>query len=284
MILFRLLAAFFLLSELVNAQAVFTQNDIEICKSKFQLAVNKNLKDKPLNDIIVELGKSFIGLEYETSTLDKSIEEKLVIHLSGLDCYTFLESSFVFARCIKQGKTTFEDYQKELANIRYRNGIMNGYASRLHYFIDWIFDCQRRGIVKDITGELGGEAYNKVINFMSAHPAAYKQLKDNTALIKEIAAVEFEMAKRKYYYIPKEKLSDAESKIQNGDLIAITTSIEGLDVSHVGIAVKMDDGRIHLMHSPNTGKKIQITEQPLTDYLLANKKQTGIMAVRSVSF
>ncbi len=282
MILFRTLVALLLFSGFVLAQAVYTQNDIEICKSKFKLAVDKNLKDKPLNDIIVEIGKSFIGLDYEASALDKSFEEKLVIHLSGLDCYTFLENSFVLARCVKAGKTTFEDYRKELTNIRYRKGILNGYTSRLHYFTDWIYDCSQRGIIKDVTQEIGGEPYNKLINFMSTHTSSYKQLKENPALIKDITAVENEMAKRKYFYIPKEKLAKLESGIHNGDLIAITTNIEGLDVSHVGIAIKMDDGRIHLMHSPNAGKKIQITDQPLTDYLLANKRQTGVMVVRAI--
>lgn len=283
MIFFRTLAVLFLLSGFVLAQAVYTDTDVQICKSKFQIAVDKNLKDKPVNEILVEIGKSFLGLDYEASTLDNSIEEKLVIHLSGLDCYTFLENSLVLSRCIKMGKTTFEDYRKELQNIRYRKGNPAGYTSRLHYFTDWIYDCSKRGIVKDITNEIGGQPYNKVIDFMSTHTSAYKQLKDNPVLVKDIIAVEKEMAGRKYYYIPEEKLANAESKIQNGDLIAITTNIAGLDVSHVGIAVRMDDGRIHLMHSPNTGKKIQITEQPLADYLIANKKQTGVMVVRIVS-
>jgi hypothetical protein len=283
MIFLRSIAAFFLLSGLMLAQGVYTDKDVEICKSKFQIAVDKNLKDKPINDIIVEIGKSFLGLDYEASALDKSIEEKLVVNLSGFDCYTFLENSFVFARCIKQGKTTFDDYLKELTNIRYRNGMLNGYTSRLHYFTDWIFNCEQRGIVKDVTGQIGGLPYNKAINFMSTHTASYKQLKENPALVKDILAVEKEMAERKYYYIPKEKLAKAEPKIQNGDLIAITTSIEGLDVSHIGIAVRTDDGRIHLMHSPNAGKKIQITEQPLADYLLHDKRKTGVMVVRSVS-
>jgi len=42
----------------------------------------------------------------------------------------------------------------------------------------------------------------------------------------------------------------------------------------------MDDGRIHLMHAPNVGYKVQITEKPLADYIKGNKKQTGIMVLR----
>jgi hypothetical protein len=71
-----------------------------------------------------------------------------------------------------------------------------------------------------------------------------------------------------------------ESKIQSGDIIGITTNITGLDISHTGIAIRMDDGRIHLMHAPNIGFKVQITDKPLSNYILGNKKQTGIIVLR----
>ena len=60
----------------------------------------------------------------------------------------------------KAGKTTFEDYEKEILNLRYRDGKLTDYTSRLHYFSDWIFDINKRGIGKDITKEIGGEKYN----------------------------------------------------------------------------------------------------------------------------
>ncbi|MGE5409683.1 MAG: N-acetylmuramoyl-L-alanine amidase-like domain-containing protein, partial [Clostridiales bacterium] len=85
---------------------------------------------------------------------------------------------------------------------------------------------------------------------------------------------------RNYSYIPKKDVKSIESKIENGYLIAITSGVEGLDIAHVGIAVKMDDGRIHFMHAPIVGAKVQITEKPLADYLMKNKSQTGIMVLK----
>src|SRR3972149_4984568 len=126
---------------------IFSDNDVEICNSKFQLAVDKNLASKSINKIIVEIGKSFFGTDYIAHTLETEGEEQLVINLTVLDCTTFLENALVFARCIKKGKTSFEDYQKELILIRYRNGIIDQYPSRLHYFTDWIFDNEKKGIV-----------------------------------------------------------------------------------------------------------------------------------------
>ncbi len=266
---------------IVQAQ-IFTDKDIEICNSKFSLAVEKNLSGKPIGDVIVEIGKSFIGTDYEAFAIEKDGVEKLVINLTGLDCTTFLENSLVFSRLIKKGKTIFEDYQSELTYIRYRNGIINQYPSRLHYFSDWIYDNKKKGIIEDITKEMGGEPINFNLNFMSAHPQFYKHLKENPEFVPVIEKQEKEIACRTYYYIPKEEVSSIEDKIQNGDLIAFTTNKEGLDIGHVGIAVKMEDGRVHLLHAPIPGTKVQISENPLPAYISKLKHDTGIMVLRLI--
>ncbi|MBK7104334.1 MAG: DUF1460 domain-containing protein [Ignavibacteriae bacterium] len=264
------------------SQAIYTDEDVKICNSKFEFAVSNNLMQLPINDIFVEIGKSFLGLDYEANTLEKGEKENLVIHLSGLDCYTFFESSLVFARCIKNNKITFEDYQKELTNIRYRNGAIDQYPSRLHYASDWLYDNAKRGIVKDITKEIGGILYDKKIDFMSTHADSYKQLKNNLKFIEEMKSIEDSINSRKYYYIPENFIECVESKIQNGDVILLTTGIDGLDISHTGIAVKMDDGRIHFMHAPLKDKKIEITKLPLSDYAKSVERHTGIMVGRVI--
>lgn len=268
---------------LLFAQSVYTQKDVEVCNAKFQLAVEKDLQNKPINEIIVEIAKSFLGLDYEAQTLEEGDKEKLVVHLTGLDCYTFLETSLVFARCIKEGDTTFANFQKELENIRYRDGELKDYSSRLHYFSDWIYEMDKRGIAKNITKEIGGKHYENNVNFMSTHPDSYKRLRENPQFIEEIKLTEKEISSRDYYYIPQEKIESIEDEIQSGDILGITTNIDGLDISHTGIAIRLDDGRIHLLHAPTVGKKVQISEEPLADYIKAKKFQTGIMVVRPIS-
>lgn len=269
----------FLFSSNINSQ-VFSEKDIEICNSKFNLAVDKSLSEKPINEVIIEIGKSFLGTEYIAHTLEKEGDEKLVINLTGLDCTTFLETSLTFARCIKKGKTNFEDYQNELTFIRYRDGKLDQYPSRLHYFSDWIYNNQQKGIVKDITKEIGGKEINFNLNFMSENPKYYKQLQDNPNFIPVIRNQEKEISLRQYYYIPENDIEKLESKIQSGDLIALTTNQEGLDIGHVGLAIKMDNGRIHFLHAPLAGSKVQITENPLSDYTKNIKKHTGIIVLR----
>ncbi len=263
----------------INSQ-IFSEKDKEVCNSKFAFAVDKSLSDKPINEVIVEIGKSFLGTEYIAHTLENDGDEQLVINLTGLDCTTFLETSLAFARCIKKGKTGFDDYQDELTFVRYRDGKIDKYPSRLHYFSDWIFNNQQKGIVKDITGEIGGKKIKFSVDFMSENPKYYKQLKENPEFIPAIIKQEKEINSRNYFYIPEDDIENVESNIKTGDLIALTTSDKGSDIGHVGIAIKKDNGRIHFMHAPLVGSKVQITETPLSDYVKKIKKHTGIIVLR----
>ena len=261
---------------------VYSEKDVEVCNSKFSLAVDKNLSDKPIGDVIAEIGKSFIGTDYEAFGIEKEGKEQIVIDLTGLDCTTFLENALVFARLVKEGKNTFNDYLGELTFLRYRDGVIDKYPSRLHYFSDWIYDNEKKGIVKDITKEIGGEPIKFDINFMSTHPESYMHLKENPEFIPIIKNRENEISTRTYYYIPEDKISSVEDKIHNGDLLAFTTSVKGLDIGHTGIAVREKDGRIHLLHAPNVGYKVQISENPLAEYVKSIKRHTGVIVLRAV--
>lgn len=268
------------LSGLLFAQSVHTKDDVRICENKFNLSESLKLSDKPIDEVMTEIAKSFIGIDYAANTLQNEKQEELRIHLSGLDCYTFIEASLVFSRLIKKGSGNFSNFESEIENIRYRNGKLDGYPSRLHYFSDWLFDMENRGVINLVTEKIGGEVYKNNVNFMSTHPQYYKELKNNTDFINTMCCIEKKISSRKYFYIPQEKIELSESNINSGDIIGITTNINGLDISHVGIAIKMENNRIHLLHAPTIGKKIQITEIPLADYIKKNKKQTGIMVGR----
>ncbi|RPI66115.1 MAG: DUF1460 domain-containing protein, partial [Ignavibacteriales bacterium] len=241
---------------------------------------DKKLSEKPIGDVIAAVGKEFLGTDYEAFAVEKDGEEQLVIHLTGLDCTTFLENTIVFSRLIKSGKSDFSDYQKELTFVRYRDGVIDRYPSRLHYFSDWIYNNTAKGIVKDVTKEIGGDKIKFKVGFMSENPDKYLHLKQTPEFIPVIKTQEEEINSREYYYLPNNKVASLEDKIQNGDLIAITTNLKGLDIGHVGMAVKMDNGRIHFMHAPLAGAEVQITKDPLPEYLAKVKKHTGVIVLR----
>jgi hypothetical protein len=250
-----------------------------ICRKKFELAVE--LRGKPINEVVLAVGISFIGTDYATNTLDAPGKEELVIDLQALDCVTFYENSLALARCIKKNKMTFNDYKKELQWIRYRGGVIDGYASRLHYTSDYFFDNGKKSVLKNMTKELGGVPYKKNINFMTTHPGLYLQLKNSPDQVKEIRKIEDRINARTMYHIPKADVQKIASKIKDGDILGITSTIHGLDCNHTGIAV-WKNGILHFLHAPITGSKVQITELPLWEYLARIKKDAGIMVARPV--
>lgn len=266
-----------LFSGLTQAQTYCTKANKDLCES--QLNKLKSLdKDQKIQDIAIQVGKNFLGTPYVGGTLEVGAEEQLVIDLQGLDCTTFMENVVVFSRLAKKESLDFESFQQELENLRYRDGQMQSYSSRLHYFTEWISNNEEKGIVKDITAEIGGEAYNKQINFMSTHRSSYKQLASDE-YFKDIQQVEAKLNQKKRFYIPKSKLASLEAGIQSGDLVTITTTIKGLDVSHVGMAYKKN-GRIHMLHASTRSKQVEITAVPLADYLQRSKSQSGIIVCR----
>ncbi|MDZ4711443.1 MAG: DUF1460 domain-containing protein [bacterium] len=248
------------------------------CSKKLK-SFDASLKELPINELIAEVGKTFIGTPYVAGTLDENPNsEELVINITGLDCVTFVENALIFSRLIKSGKTDIEDYKAELEKIRYRDGQNSGYPSRLHYFSDWIYDNEQKGIVKDITKDIGGVLYGKTINFMSGHRNSYKQLADdnNYSLIGD---TENKINTRDIYYIPVEDIPGVYDKLQTGDIVGITSRIDGLDVAHTGYVYK-ENGKTYLLNASLKDKQVEISPMELQDYILGNKKQGGIIVAR----
>jgi hypothetical protein len=260
------------------AQVVATPQDKEIWeKTASLLQANNQL---PLAALLLSAGEQWLGTPYIAHTLERPDGEKLVVNLREQDCTTFLENTLAMAASVKQPFPSFEIYAQVLQQIRYRNGLINGYPSRLHYFSEWLYDNESKGFVQIITARLGGKPYEKPLNFMSAHRSAYPALKDDS-FYKQIGSIEKELNTRRYSYIPKAEVHKIESQLQDGDIIAITTGIQGLDVVHVGFAKKQNN-RIHLLHASLDEKKVVVSSKPLAEYLMGNKNQSGIMVARVV--
>ncbi|MGE3801896.1 MAG: N-acetylmuramoyl-L-alanine amidase-like domain-containing protein [Candidatus Kapaibacterium sp.] len=244
-------------------------------------AKEKGWSGRPIGEVMGHVGLALLTTPYVAGTLDKSTEtEVCTANLLGLDCVTFFETTLAAARIIKGGKSEPEDLLSELTRMRYRNGEVTDYTSRLHYVVEWYSDNQKRGIVQDITSTLpGAKKYDKLINFMSRHTDAYKQLKGNAELIEKIKKVEDSINEVEHYYIPKNSIREMEDNLQTGDIVAITTTIIGLDVSHTGLCYRDQDDRLRLLHASLTQKQVFL-DTDLHTYLAGNSKQTGIMVAR----
>lgn len=268
-----------LTEEVVAAQQA-ADPDRAIFEQRMRWAFSERLDTLPLGEIVARLGRTFVGTTYTPGVLEAEGPERLIINLRELDCVTYVENILAMSRLIKARNADYNAYKAQLVRIRYRGGVLDGYPSRLHYFSDWIHDNGVKGVVRDLTRELGGTRDSERINFMSANPASYRQLAEapNMAGIKR---AELEINRRQRYYIPQDRIARVEDQIQDGDIIAITTTVKGLDVSHTGIAIRVD-GRVHLMHAPLVGKSVEISELPLAERIKGIQTQDGIMVARPV--
>lgn len=240
------------------------------------------LQDLFPGDLIVELGRCFLKTPYRAGTLDGPGREKLVINLSEFDCTTFVET--VLALTIYAGGEPLSpsEYRRNLKIIRYRQGTIEGYASRLHYFTDWLRDNQKKKILTDVTFRLGGKPVHKKINFMTAHRDLYPALKNKTAYDKMLR-VEKSLSRKTFHVIATGRLSAIEAKILNGDIIAFTTDEDGLDVSHVGFAVRQGK-TLKLLHASSREGAVVLSKKSLAAYVQSSKKISGIIVARMHSF
>ncbi len=259
---------------------LYHSKDKQICTAILKNGIKKELSDKPLNEIVIDVALSFLGTEYVGNTLEAAGEEKLVINLRGLDCTTFLENVVVLSWLIKQEKTTFEEYARELIKIRYRDGKLDKYPSRLHYFSNWLYNNEKKNIVTDITRKLGGQPFDKEINFMTRNRDRYRQLSSDE-YFDEVGRTEQKLTALDFFYVLQSDIEEIEDKVRNGDLIAITSTVDGLDIAHVTIALHQDN-RLHIIHASSSSDRVVISEKPLAEYLKKNKTQDGVMIGRLV--
>ena len=268
---------------ILNAQTnklerILQPEDKLIVEKKLNLFSSKS--NLPISELITEIGLSFLGTPYVAATLENGLDEKLVINLRELDCTTFVENCLALARTVKLGNIDLESFAAQLEKIRYRDGIRNQYPSRLHYFSEWIQNNHKKGFISETPNQKGVKSV-KNIDFMSTHPASYPVLKEHPELVLTIAEQEKDLSNSGFMYFPKNKLSDLYANLLHGDIIALTSSIAEIDINHVGIIIKKST-EFYLLHASLSGKKVLISDSPLTDFLKPESKNDGIMIARPV--
>jgi len=232
-------------------------------------------------------GRKFLGLPYVAHTLENGDTEHLIVNTRELDCTTFVETVAALSLCDANDKRTFDDFCRALKMLRYRNGEIKNYTSRLHYFTQWGEDNERMGLVKSVFETVPKDKFNFAtqtvnVNYMSTYPSKYKQLKNHPEFVKPIRNYEKEINGKKYPYLPKSKLGMSQKQlgfIKTGDIVSLITSKDGLDTSHIGIAVWID-GKLHLMHASSLYKKVVVDSKTFYDYSQAQPSQLGIRVYR----
>ncbi len=236
-------------------------------------------------NLMLWFGHRFTGTPYVAQTLEVNATESLVVNVKEMDCTTFVETCLALTMTALQGSADYDDYCRNLTRIRYRGGVLDGYASRNHYFTQWITSNEALGIVEEIQAPEGQFAATQTIalNYMSKHPSYYPMLKGDKGAQRLIRAYEEEASGATVRYIPHRLLGgdrESLSAVRDGDILAIVTRKEGLDTSHLGIAEWGDDGRLHLLNASQIHKKVVLEPMTLSTYMSKHPSQLGVRVIR----
>jgi hypothetical protein len=262
------------------AQDANNSENKRILSKIIQKADVNNWQQLDIGDLMMKVAEEFRGTPYVGGTLEGE-PEMCRVDLSGMDCVTFYEYCLCIARMIKLGKSDLQELINELTYVRYRDGVLGDYSTRLHYTSDWIDNNVKKFIVKDITKEIGGELFNFNVDFMSNHPQYYPALKNDPEMVRKIAKIEEEINSRQHYYIPREKVKRTEQFLQNGDIIALATDKKGLDYAHTGLAYVQQDYQARLFHASSKQKKVMLDVR-LYQYIANIKSDIGITVARPI--
>ncbi len=251
-----------------------------------QRAEAENWKALPIGERACAVGRAQVGTPYRSFTLeiDDHIEAPSV-NLYGLDCWTFFETSLAFARMLNEPRDgwTPRTMLHFIELDRYRGGHCTGqYLSRLHYLEDWLYDNDRRGLVKDMTRSLGGVRVPHEATEMSAGWREYRYLRADPSLLGPLREMESHVTSLPLYEIPKSRVPAVEARLRDGDIIGIVSREDGLfSTAHVGMAYRDAMGTLHFMHasSPHNYDSVVIDDR-LSNYLNRHPSDAGIIVGR----
>lgn len=229
---------------------------------------------------LVLCGTEFLGTPYVGGTLEGE-PEQLTVDIDEFDCVTFVDNMLALALTLDEGRSSWRDYIYNLQRVRYRNGEIDGYPSRLHYICDWAVDNIYRGTIKDVTNTFDRyTTVSRTIDFMSQNASKYPALADSANL----ARVKNTESGYRLYQFPYVKTIDLgrkeiKSNFRNGDMVGFISNLKNLDVAHMGLII-VEDGEPYVMHASSSEGKVVKTKIPLADFMKKNRQFAGVRVFR----
>jgi len=250
-------------------------------------AKSGNWKALPIGERTAVVGQALVGTRYKHFTLEiDNRTESPSVNFQGMDCWTFFETALGFARMLNEPEANWtpERLLHYIELDRYRGGQCTGeYLSRLHYLEDWLYDNDRRGLVEDLTRDLGGRSVPHSAGEMTAGWRHYRYLAANRSLLGPLARMEANVSSRPLYEIPKNRVAAIESKLRSGDIVGIIGHDRSgnYSTSHVGLALRTNDGVLHFLHASSPGNSGRvIVDAELSKYLYRYGSDSGILVAR----
>lgn len=229
-----------------------------------------------LSELMLKQAVQHIGKPYLANPLDAKREESLVTRMDSFDCVTFIEDILSKSLGAFVGHPDVSD--SFLLTLRYREGRIEGYESRIHYISEWLMQAEKNGYGKNISELLQGKTRQKKINFMSEHLSMYPKL-HSKKILDAIRNSEANLSKMPVTYIPKPMVKNIEDQLLPGDILAFTTNVPGLDIIHTAIIFKVNS-HAQMIHASSKNKKIEVSELSVHRWMDENKNCDGLIVFR----
>lgn len=208
-------------------------------------------------------------------------EESLHVELDRFECVSFIESSLAVARCGYGEEPTETCFLRELERSRYREGRLGDYASRLHYFVDWIGDNETRGRIVNLTASLGGAPSRKDFFYVTRRALARSLFpgEERDRLAREVERTEARLSSDAHFVLDRERAGPALGELRDGDIVAFVRERPGLLVHHAGFVLRIGD-EPRLLHASSYHGRVILTSRDVTDYLMRRPERRGVIVAR----
>ena len=253
-----------------------------LAKGKLQPA-SENLTLFYANEL---LEKPYVG-----KTLEVNPKEELAVNLRELDCTTLVENVLALVLTTRQHSTRFNDFCRvhgleKILGTAELDACFQHFGSGLCRMICQLVDvCLCRDFLR-----IGAITLVRIVDaqrlnciYMSSHPDRYPMLKGDVEALQLIKENERRVNGRTIHYIPRRLLGKSRKElamVHDGDILAIVTKKEGLDVSHLGFAVWGTDGKLHLLNASQIHKKVVLEPMTLEEYMKKHPSQLGVRVIR----
>jgi hypothetical protein len=224
------------------------------------------------------------GAQYEPDGTPPRVRETLHVDFSRFECVSFIESTLAVARCGFHGEPTASCFEREIELSRYRGGVQRDYASRLHYFDDWIDDNEARHRVANLTKELGGEPFYRSYFHISSRvlPRTGLPSNDLARLTRAVSLTESRLSEAPHAVLSRDAAPPVLGGLQDGDLVAFVRDRPGLLVHHAGFVYRAG-GKPRLLHASSYHRRVVLTREELARYLLRRPDRQGVIVARPLS-
>jgi len=208
------------------------------------------------------------------------------LNLQEMDCVTFVESVLAMAYTwhdLRNQRTTPEPdqvlarYARHLDTLRFYDGQVDLAHHRIQYFTDALRLQALQGRLVDVGQLAWGSAFEKPITYLSSK---WTHLRGKPEYAK-LQQRERALSTSSRHYYPLDSLHRYEAIAQDGDVVGLTTTVPGLDVSHCGFITVDATCALRFTHASSVAKQV-VLAQPFREYLGTRTTITGLVVYRPV--